>query len=98
MIRRLMMLTLVALLLWPARTMAHEGHPVSHTEQVVVGPYLVTLEFSEWPIRAQRSLDIIFWVEGGIEAKQGTVRVVHPDYTFSDVANSFVRHPRYRTA
>jgi hypothetical protein len=51
---------------------------LAHTEQVKVGPYNVTVGFSRWPVQADRSFDLTFDVEGGIEGKEGTVTLVAP--------------------
>ncbi|MGL4609190.1 MAG: hypothetical protein ACRCYY_05815 [Trueperaceae bacterium] len=32
--------------------------------------------FSRWPVQAERSLDIVFMVEGGLEDKIGTLTLI----------------------
>lgn len=38
----------------------------------------VLVGFSEWPIRAERSLDITFDPQGGIEGKSAAIRITDP--------------------
>lgn len=99
-IKRSLWLGVVLLLALPAGASAHLGHQVSHVERVQAGPYEVQIEFSEWPIKAERSLDIVFWVEGGIEGKRGTLRQIYGELQSGSPAprRPLVRHPRYRTA
>jgi hypothetical protein len=63
---------------------------LAHTEKVQVGPYNVTVGFSRWPVQADRSFDLIFDVEGGIQDKNGTVTLVAP--TLRD-ADDFFNYP-----
>ena len=84
---------LALLLLAPAKTEAHAPDP--HHEQIQAGPYAVTVGFSEWPIRAERSLDITFEPEGGIADKTATIRVVDPAGDWYEVG-PLGRHPRQR--
>jgi hypothetical protein len=60
---------------------------LAHTEKVQVGPYVVTVGFSRWPVQAERSFDLIFDVEGGIEDKDGTVTLIAP--TLKDTHDFF---------
>jgi hypothetical protein len=80
----------------PAITLAHGGGPVVeiHQETVDAGPYRIDVGFSEWPLRAERSLDILFHADEGIAGKQGTVTLVAPS-GWSEVT-PLVRHPRQR--
>lgn len=75
---------------------AHPGGPVVevHQETVDVGPYRMEVGFSDWPPRAERSLDIIFHVEEGIAGKSGTVMLTSP--TGIEEELPLVRHPRQR--
>jgi hypothetical protein len=45
--------------------------PIKHQEIVQVGPYRVTVGFSEWPLRAERSLHITYSPDGGIGGLKG---------------------------
>lgn len=78
----------------PRDAEAHPGGPVVevHREQVEVGPYSIDIGFSDWPPRAERSLDIIVHTAGGIAGKQGTIALKAP----SGAVQTFplVRHPR----
>lgn len=73
--------------------LAFEPVNIVHTEQVRAGPYQVTVGFSEWPLRAMRSLDMTFIPEGGIEGKSGTVELVSADGADGDT-EPLARHPR----
>lgn len=90
-------LAVVAALALPLATAAPASafEPVNivHTEQVRAGPYEVTVGFSEWPLRAMRSLDMTFIPEGGIADKSGTVELVSADGADGDT-EPLARHPR----
>src|SRR5688572_28475137 len=98
--RRFVLCVALALCLAIPRDAAAQGSPpavsIIHSETITVGPYPVTVGFSEWPIHAERSLDIVFAPAGGIAGKRGTVTLLAP----SGGAESLrlVRHPRMRTA
>nr|WP_225953419.1 hypothetical protein [Kibdelosporangium phytohabitans] len=68
---------------------------VVHSESVRVGPYDMRASFSEWPVRAERSLDFTFVPDGDIAGHQGTVRMVGPGVT--GPKERLARHPRART-
>src|ERR1043165_188040 len=68
---------------------------VVHSESVQVGPYDMRASFSEWPVRAGRSLDFTFVPDGDITGHQGTVRLVGPGTTGQ--RERLARHPRART-
>lgn len=51
---------------------------IVHQERLVVGPYELTVGFSEWPVRARQSLDFTFEPTGGIEQVSGTLVAVSP--------------------
>lgn len=51
---------------------------IVHQEHLAVGPYELTVGFSEWPVRAQQSLDFTFEPNGGIEQATGTLVAVSP--------------------
>jgi hypothetical protein len=72
------------------------GVTVVHHERVQVGPYPVTVGFSQWPIRAERSLDIVFQPDGGMAGKHGTVALVPPSGNEEQML--LLRHPRMRTS
>ncbi|TWD83963.1 hypothetical protein FB561_5134 [Kribbella amoyensis] len=52
--------------------------PVVHSEITKVGPYEVRTSFSEWPLRADRSLDFLFAPANGIQGMKGRIRPVSP--------------------
>ena len=81
------------LFLTPMSTLAHAVDP--HHETIQAGPYEVLVGFSEWPIRAERSLDITFEPEGGIEGKSATIRITDPYGDWYEVG-ALGRHPRQR--
>jgi hypothetical protein len=81
----------------PAQTYA----PVEivHQERVAVGPYELTVGFSEWPVRARQSLDFTFAPSGGIEQVTGTLVAVSPTGEEDDLrrpagVDGLPRHPR----
>lgn len=88
----------------PIGVAAHGGGPVTivHTEYVDVGPYPMAVEFSEWPLRAERSLDIVFHpddrlgdvLDAGIAGKGGTVTLIAP--SGAEEERMLARHPRLR--
>lgn len=67
---------------------------VVHTEHVLVGPYLITVGFTVWPLRAMQSLDFTFQPDGGIAGKSGTLSTIAPDGR--EDADRLSRHPRNR--
>lgn len=52
--------------------------------------------FSEWPVLAERSIDITFEPEGGIEGKSASIRLTGPDGDLF-VVGPLGRHPRQRS-
>ncbi len=92
---RALVATMALMLAWvPAG--AHELDPY-HTI-VEAGPYQVEVGFSEWPVLAERSIDITFMPEGGIAGKTATLALIRPGaeeatYRFG---GELGRHPRYR--
>jgi hypothetical protein len=92
----LLLLAIGAFICAPATALAHGGGPVIevHQETVDAGPYRIDVGFSEWPLRAERSLDILFHADEGIAGKQGTVTLVGPSGWSEET--SLVRHPRQR--
>ena len=77
----------------PLGALAHASDP--HHETIQAGPYTVTVGFSEWPIRAERSLDITFEPEGGIADKTATIEIIDPSGDWYEVG-PLGRHPRQR--
>jgi hypothetical protein len=83
-------------------SLAQSSFNIVHEEKLKVGPYNVTVGFSRWPVQADRSLDIIFSVEGGINDKRGTVTLVTATpQTFNRQRRSheawpLARHPSQR--
>ncbi|HEX2300013.1 MAG TPA: hypothetical protein VHH34_16130 [Pseudonocardiaceae bacterium] len=98
-------LALIGLFAAPAAP-AQPPVTVVHTETADVGPYQMRVSFSEWPLRAQRSLDFLFVPEGGIAGLRGTLRMVGPSGTefrpqlqsAGPEGRTLVRHPRARQA
>ncbi|MGH2616649.1 MAG: hypothetical protein ACRDJC_15540 [Thermomicrobiales bacterium] len=84
---------LTLLLLTPTTTLAHAADP--HHETIQAGPYEVLVGFSEWPMRAERSLDITFEPEGGIAGKSATIEITDPNGDWYEVG-PLGRHPRQR--
>ncbi|QBD77023.1 hypothetical protein EPA93_13815 [Ktedonosporobacter rubrisoli] len=70
----------------------YQGITAVHQEKVKVGPYTVTTGFSDWPMHADRSLDIIFIPDGGIADKHGTVTLISP--SGQEIVHKLQRHPR----
>ena len=93
-------LTIVFALLFALLPLAASAHGTeAYRTEVQVGPYPVVVEFSEWPMRAERSVDIFIEPAGGIADKSGTLRVLGPGLAPGDDAGPafpLVRHPRQR--
>lgn len=51
---------------------------IVHSETVSLGETTLTASFTDWPIKADRSLDFTFEPEGGITGRTGTLRTVSP--------------------
>jgi MFS family permease len=85
--------TAALLLLVPSATLAHASDP--HHETIQAGPYEVIVGFSEWPMLADRSIDITFEPEGGIEGKSASIRITDEQGELYEVG-SLGRHPRQR--
>lgn len=90
---RLFVAALAALLLWPA-VAAAESSPIVHQETLQAGPYAVTVGFSDWPLRAERSVDITFAPRGGIADKTATLTLTPPQG--EPWETNLGRHPRQR--
>jgi hypothetical protein len=90
------LLILLALAIPATPALAVEPVVIVHEEQIEVGPYKLTIGFSRWPLNADRSLDIVFMPEGGIEGLSGSFDIVTPSGL--EDTDTLVRHPRMRTA
>ncbi len=55
------------------------ANPLKHTEMLMVGSTKVIIGFNEYPLQAERSLDLTFNPEGGISNKEGTVQFIRPN-------------------
>lgn len=84
---------LLGLLMLPGQAMAHASEP--HHETLLAGPYTVVVGFSEWPIRAERSIDITFMPGGGIAGKTATIEITDPAGDWYEIG-PLGRHPRQR--
>ena len=69
---------LIALLISSLSTWAL-AEPIKHTERLEIGGLKLSVGFTEWPLQAERSLDLTFSPTGGIAGKSGTVRVIRPN-------------------
>lgn len=98
-------LVTIALLLGlaaPAHAAATQDYaPVAivHQEHIAAGPYELTVGFSEWPVRAQQSLDFTFEPAGGIDRFTATLVAVSPSGEEDDLrrppgVDGLPRHPR----
>ncbi|WP_306210051.1 hypothetical protein [Actinoplanes sp. RD1] len=99
MIRRTAVAVVAALALvagWASPAAAYEPVEIVHTELAQVGPYQVTVGFSEWPLRAMQSLDFTFVPEGGIAGKSGTVEEIGAGPRPVGRGEPLARHPRKR--
>lgn len=75
---------------------ASPGLSVVHRELVQAGPYPVTVGFTEWPMRAERSLDVVFLPEPGVDRVSGTLTRVSPSGQVATLP--LLRHPKMRSA
>lgn len=92
--RRWLMLVWFAALVWPAVATAAEPLPIRHQETIQAGPYAVVVGFSDWPLRAERSVDLTFAPSGGIADKTAILTLTPPQ---GEAWNFPVgRHPRQR--
>jgi hypothetical protein len=85
--------SLALVLAFPLTAEAHALDP--HHETIQAGPYTVIVGFSEWPIRAERSLDITFEPQGGIAGKTATIAITDEHGDWYEVG-PLGRHPRQR--
>lgn len=90
----LVLTLLLGLVTGVAPAAAHEAVP--YQERIMAGPYPVDVWVSDWPIAAERSVDLTFTSEGGITDKTARIRMIMPDG--SDYFESpLPRHPRNRS-
>jgi hypothetical protein len=83
----------------PAPIQNYAPVEIVHQERLDVGPYKLTVGFSQWPVRAQQSLDFTFEPAGGIEGTAGTLVVVSPSGQVDPLrrpagVDGLPRHPR----
>ncbi len=55
------------------------ANPLKHTETLMVGKTKVIIGFNEYPLQAERSLDLTFNPEGGISNKKGAIEFIRPN-------------------
>ena len=55
------------------------ANPFKHTETLMVGKTKVVVGFNEYPLQAERSLDLTFNPEGGISSKKGEIEFIRPN-------------------
>lgn len=71
----------------------------AHTAHLQVGLRDIVVQFSDWPLRARKSLDIVFAPSGGsTQGLQGRLALIRPDGeidTGADYLPRFVRDGRY---
>ena len=79
---------LLLLLLLPATAHAHDS---GFTLYVVVGPYVMAVEHSEFPMRAEKSVEWVFHPEGGMEGMSGRWRLVQANgmHKFGDELRTY---------
>ncbi|MER5267890.1 hypothetical protein ABTZ99_37940 [Actinosynnema sp. NPDC002837] len=68
----------VVLMAAPGATAGASTLTLVHSEQVSLGAGTLTASFTDWPVRAGRSLDFTFEPAGGIEGRSGTLRAITP--------------------
>ncbi len=56
-----------------------QASPIVHRQTLMVGNTKVVVGFSEYPLQAERSLDLTFNPEGGISGKEGKVQFIRPN-------------------
>ncbi|MBB5957191.1 hypothetical protein FHS29_003784 [Saccharothrix tamanrassetensis] len=62
----------------PVASAQAEPLTIVHSERVPLGNGTLTASFTDWPVKAGRSLDFTFEPDGGIEGRTGTVRAITP--------------------
>nr|WP_042180459.1 hypothetical protein [Kibdelosporangium sp. MJ126-NF4]CEL14403.1 hypothetical protein [Kibdelosporangium sp. MJ126-NF4]CTQ88768.1 hypothetical protein [Kibdelosporangium sp. MJ126-NF4] len=73
-------MSVVAVLVVTAPAASAQAQPLTivHSERVPFGGSTLTASFTDWPVKAGRSLDFTFEPAGGIEGRTGTVRAIAP--------------------
>jgi hypothetical protein len=69
---------------------------IQHRESLKVGPYKLEVGFSQYPVRAERSLDITFTPVGGIQGLSGTTKFKLVNSKFS-IDQDLVRFTKDRS-
>jgi hypothetical protein len=72
-------ITLVAVLQVAISPASLAAENVKHTETVRLGTETLRVNFSEFPLQAERSLDLTFLLESGNAGKVMLLRFIHPD-------------------
>lgn len=93
-LRLALLFAVVAVLGRAPEAAAHTPEPYHETIQV--GPYAVEVGVSEWPILAERSVDITFTPAGGIADKTATIALDGPAEVEFWRTGALGRHPRDR--
>ncbi len=70
---------------------------IQHLEKLRVGPYTLHVGFSEFPVRAERSVDITLRPKGGIMGKTGSSKLITPKGEVVEENPFLPRFPRNRT-
>lgn len=73
-----MMTAAVLVLGAPGAAAQAEPLTIVHSERTSLGDSTLTASFTDWPIKAGRSLDFTFEPAGGIAGRSGTVRAIPP--------------------
>lgn len=78
--RLIRLLAVAAVLVVAAPSPASAAPPLEfvHSEVVPLGTSTLTASFTDWPIRAKRSLDFTFTPAGGIADRTATFRAISP--------------------
>ncbi|CAM3315049.1 hypothetical protein KIPE111705_01655 [Kibdelosporangium persicum] len=91
----------------PAASAQPEPLTIVHSERIPLGTGTLTASFTDWPVKAGRSLDFTFEPTGGIEGRTGTIRAITPSGEAralgivgldGDPDMRLQRHPRARHA
>ena len=71
---------------------------IKHRETIQVGSYQLEVGFSQYPLQAERSLDMTFMPVGGIEGKSGTATLTLKDSKDSiQIKQDLVRFTKNRS-